>query len=255
MPILKNYFVFGNVSSLIHAITVESKETLGSAEPDIEEYTIPGRDGKFPVFNGRYHNVSIPYECYMAAPKEEDLARYAGDLKRWLLSRPGEYRRLEDTYDRDHFRLALYSGGIDLDEVVRGHTRQTIVFDCKPFRYRKAGERSFSFEAGEGRVLNNDTGFDANPKLEIQLLKGNLDDRVTITVDTEGSGGAVFSISSIPDNQELLGLDGETRGVWSDGNYTNLVKAFPVLPPGKSTITVSGERVAGVTLTPQWREL
>ena len=251
-----NSFSFGGVDSLRNGLYIETKNTLGGAEPDVEEYEIPGRDGTAYHWNRRYRNVTVEYDTFLKVPEQEDLPRFTGDIKRWLLARPGEYLRLTDTYDPDHFRMAVYAGGLDIDNVAQRFTRQTISFSCLPYRYRKTGENEL--DIGESPYLINDTGFDALPLIKISLLKGNLTPTVSIRIDYEDGTACVQDLGGLGEEQDTAVLDCENQLIF-DGNGElityNTLESFPALKPGENKITVTGPRVRSVTVTPRWREL
>lgn len=253
---MNSFFRFGGESSADHGLIIERKSVYSSATPDLEGFEVPGRDGTLYFSTGRMKNVVLSYDTLLNLESFRDFPQYTGDIKRWLLGKPGEYQRLEDSYDPDHFRLAVCLGPVEIKQVIQGVSRQTAAFSCMPYRYRKTGEKRFSFTAGGSLTLNNDTGFTANPMVIIRLVKGNLDDAITVAV-TNTEYGTVYSetVDGIPENQALFGLDGETQSVWSDGNYFNFIEKFPIFQSGKNTLTVSGERVKSVEVVPQWREL
>lgn len=250
------WFSFGGVSSRNMRITTEFKNTLGGAEPDVEEYEIPGRDGTEYHWNQRYRNVTVEYDTFLKVPEQEDLPRFTGDIKRWLLARPGEYLRLTDTYDPDHFRMAVYAGGLDIDNVTRRFTRQTISFSCLPFRYRKAGENELDISGSP--YLINDTGYDALPLIKISLSKGNLTPTVSIRVDYEDGTAYVHDLGGLGEEQDTAVLDCEKLLIFGGNGELiayNTLDSFPALKPGENKITVTGPRVRSVTVTPRWREL
>lgn len=251
-----NSFSFGDTSSLSREIYIERKNILGSATPDLEEYEVPGRDGTLYHWNRRFQNITVEYDTFLKVPEPEDLPRFTGDLKRWLLARPGEYLRLTDTYDPDHFRLAVYAGGLDIDNETRRFTRQTVSFSCLPYRYRKAGETALNL--GTTGTLFNDTGFPALPLLRITFLKGNLPPTTQIRIDHADGTAYVQDLDCLAEEQSVAILDSEKQLIFDESGEIaayNTLSSFPVLQPGENKITVTGERVTSVAITPRWREL
>lgn len=251
MSILKPFFVFGGVSSKSMCLTIEDKDILSGAEADVTEYEIPGRDGTVFESNGRYNNIEIAYETYLKVAEQEDLPRFTGELKRWLLSGPGEYRRLEDTYDPDHYRIATVQGGLKIEQAGRRFTRQSILFSCKPFRYRKSGERKIKI--GDGLTLQNDTGFTARPKIEINMQGSGL-----VLIRVEGESGTPYATSIETTGAQRLILDSASEEALQSGNTTTSyipLDTFPELRPGKNRIIISGAKITSAQITPCWREL
>lgn len=251
MSVLKSFFTFGGVSSKDLSLTIEEKDILNCAEADVNGYEIPGRDGVVFESNRRYRNVEITYETYLKVSEKEDLARFTGDIKRWLLSRPGAYRRLEDTYDPDHYRMAAVVGPLEIEESGERFTRQSITFTCKPFRYRKAGEMKIII--GNGITLQNDTGFDALPLFEITMKNSG-----TVTISVESESGARYEETITAKSASRITVDseiGEAEQSRTEAVLFFTLDNFPRLLPGKNTITVTGANVASAQITPRWREL
>ena len=266
MILLKKLFVFGGRSelsdqqvgrcSLELGLTVERKDTLGGAESDLLEYEVPGRDGTVFVPRNRRKNVTVVYETYLKAPGKRDIPQYVGDIKRWLLAEPGKYRKLEDSYDPDHYRWAVYRGGFNAEEVIRGYTRQAIAFSCLPYRYRKVGDRELHVNQGQSIVLYNDTGFEALPLIQVELSTGTI---ANVTVRYGASGGESVIVTNIPKDvsRVLLWSENKELQLFSTSGEERFaaIDRFPVLYPGKNTLTVVGGRVTGAAIRPLWREL
>lgn len=249
-------FYYGGTSSLKFNMRIEKKFVLGGAEADMDEYEVPGRDGTVFVSNKRRRNIEIGYDTYLKVPAAIDLPRYTGDIKRWLLSKPGEYLRLEDSYDMDHFRLAVYAGGLEFNEFSRRVTRQTINFSCLPYRFRKTGETEL--DAGQGLELSNFTGYDALPLIRLTFLKGNLAPEALIKIEYEDGTSYEETLKDLGEEQNAATLDCDRRIIYDSSGRPiayNTLYDFPVLKPGLNKVIIRGERVTGAFITPRWREL
>lgn len=257
MPILKPYFTFGDRSSLDLALGIENKDIYSGAADEVDTLTLPGRDGYYLDSKNRAENTEIIYETFLKAETPDELLTRTTELKRWLLSSPGQYRRLEDTYDPDHYRMAAVLGGLNITPAGKRFTRQDITFSCDPYRYRKSGEQPITFEST--LTLQNDTGFTALPQLLITVKKssGGLC-FVTVRIDYELSLGlSPYAQTLEPEKSGTLSIDStEQEATLSAGNlYYLCPAAFPVLHPGVNTITVSGSGITSCRLIPNWREL
>ena len=161
-------FYFNEISSRSFRLVIESKNILGSPEPDLQEYQVPGRDGSVFISNKRRKNVEVSYDTFLRVSHMEDLQPYVTGIKGWLLADPGAYFRLEDDYDLAHYRMATYLSGIEFDNAWRWAARQTLTFSCLPYRYLKTGEQPVAAESGTVSVYNP-TAFEALPKLGFAL--------------------------------------------------------------------------------------
>ncbi len=250
-------FIFNRKSSGKMWLTVESKTILNGPEPEVEEYHVPGRDGAVYRFTGRRENVEVSYRTFLKAPKKWDLSKYAADVKRWLEAKPGEYFRLEDTWDPDHFRMAAYVDGLEVENVLRNYTWQAIVFSCLPYRYRKSGEIPVPVEPqSSGVTLYNDTGFDTKPLLRLGFATH--DGSLPIRIEYEDGTAYEDTLKGLGQSQTSAVIDSEEEMIrQADGSilHTNTLEKFPVLRPGENKITVGGYITPYWEITPRWREL
>lgn len=116
-------------------------------------FDVPARNYKSTKVNGRdgdvitdlesFDNISISYECYIS----RDFKKNFEDLRNFLLSRSG-YCKLEDTYDKEHYRMAYFSASIkpNVTNWYDGATF-TLTFNCKPQHYLTSG--SVALELGQ----------------------------------------------------------------------------------------------------------
>lgn len=255
MPILKPYFTFGSRSGKALGLSIERKQIYTAGTAEIDTLSLPGQDGSYLDYQNRRNNTEVVYETYLKAEHPQDLLRMTTELNRWLLSSPGQYRRLEDTYDPDHYRMAAIVDGIDIEQVTPRFTRQNVVFTCLPYRYRKSGEHPISFE--NTLVLQNDTGFSALPLLEVEVTAGQYS-MVTVRVDydlTAGSSPYAQTWETPTGGAFLLDTQAQEATLTNSTVLFLQAERFPLLLPGKNTVTVSGSGITGCKLTPHWREL
>lgn len=232
---MRQYLIYNGISSKDYGLYLTGSGVYNAPERDVDTVEIPGRNGSLTLDNGRYKNATQSYEAFI----HRNFAKNTEGVRAWLLSAPG-YHRLEDTYDPEHFRLARFSGPLDFTvrALCTGGETQ-LLFDCDPRRFLKSGEAPITVTGGT--ILHNPTAFEALPQLTIY---GS--DAGTVTVS-----GKLISISSI---DEYVTIDCERQDAYKDGvnkNATVSLTEFPVLSPGKNTISISGG-VSRVEITPRW---
>ena len=254
-------FFYNERSSLDLGLKIEGKSILNGPEPDLQEYEIPGRDGKVYLSNRRRRSVEVSYDTFLKVPRPEDKQGYVTAIKGWLLGNPGEYLRLEDTYDLEHFRLAAYTAGLDFIDEWDLFTKQTITFSCLPYRYLKTGEQSIPAESGTVSAYNP-SAFEAFPKLGFALGFQFSGGAITFQVDSS-AGEYTGTLRGIPAKyaglQVVVDSDSKTVGVLMP-DFTVIptaqLESFPVFRPGENQVSVTGG--SGVSLAyavPMWREL
>lgn len=236
-------FFFDGQSSSNYGMIISGSGTFNAPQRDVDIVSVPGRNGDLIIDNGRYLNTTVTYPVTIF----RDFASQAQAARSWLLSGAG-YKRLEDDYDTEHFRMAAFSGPLDFDvKFLNRIGEATLKFNCKPQRFLKSGEHPVAVTSGT--VLHNPTAFPALP---------------LITVRGSGAGPLIIgdTIVEIYDLMDQLTLDSELQDAYrhvGDGapeNKNGCIYApkFPALQPGDNEI-VFGGGITGVTIIPRWWEL
>ncbi len=163
MGIIKG-FTFDGVNSLDYNIGITGSAVYNAPTRDVEMISIPGRDGEYALDHGRFNNIEITYPSGMGDNDQTNFAQRVSDLRNQLASRVG-YKRLEDEYNPDEYRMAIYKSGLEVSPVQYSRAGQfDIAFDCKPQRFLKSGESAVS--KANNSTINNPTLFDAHPLLQ-----------------------------------------------------------------------------------------
>lgn len=140
----------GKKSSTL-GVHVSGKGTYNAAELDISSHVVPGRNGEILISNGRYKNIEVTYPAF--APSDFETRVQA--VRNWMRSAEG-YRRIEDNYDPEHFRMGIAKKVLTFNtsQLNRGANFQ-MVFDCKPQRFLKSGEEPFAVGEWGPTVLDS----------------------------------------------------------------------------------------------------
>lgn len=154
---------FDNVSSRTYGVYITGEAVYNAPERDVEMITIPGRSGSFALDNGRFENIEVSYPAGIYADTEADFRQAISDFRNFLCSRKG-YVRLQDEYNPDEYRMAVYKSGLDVDPALLRAGEFTIAFDCKPQRWLVSGETAVAVTSGD--TLTNPTLFESGPLLE-----------------------------------------------------------------------------------------
>ena len=238
-----NGFTIGGFISMNHGIIMTESPPEVFPERDVEVISIPGRSGDIVKDNGRYKNVPIPYKCAYL-PEDDQTMRHDAIYVIGALQPTTEYRRLENTYDPDHFRMARVSSNITLKSLVEQIGTFQVLFDCKPQRFLKLGEQAVDFTAPG--VLRNPTLFRAKPIITIYGTGAG-----TVTV-----GDQTVIVKSIEDQITLdCDLQHAYRqvGEGAPENMNTNISApdFPQLPAGENTVSWTGD-IERVEIIPRW---
>jgi phage-related protein len=153
------------VSSKDYSVYITGEAVFNSPARDVEMITIPGRNGSFALDKGRFENIEVTYPAGIAADTEAEFREAISDFRNFLASRNG-YVRLEDDYNPNEYRLAVYKSGLDVTPAQLRAGEFDITFDCRPQRYLKSGEDAISVDSGD--VVSNPTLFASSPMLEVE---------------------------------------------------------------------------------------
>ena len=211
----------------------------------MQTFSVLGRNGNLHIQDHSFDNYSQPYDCYFHNP-DKPTPSQAHAIKSWL-GASGLYQRLEDTYDPEHFRLAVFAGPLDIENRLNRYGICTVYFDCDPRAFLKSGELPLSFSTpGE---IHNPTNF---PSLPLITVTGT--DAGTVTI---GSYTVVIRAIDSPiildcELQHAYSQPGE--GAPENRNSDILAQPFPRLNPGTNLISFAGG-ITGVEIVPRWWEL
>lgn len=234
--------VYNGLRSTDYHVVVEHPPVFKIPERDYEKVHVPGRNGDVIIDNGSYQNSSAKYDICFGS-----YFRYYPEMvykvSRWLHSAKGQYARLEDSYDPDHFRLAAYLEENEFENIMFRAGRATVEFDCKPQRFFKSGEYPITISKPSDIL---------NPSFEAA--------KPIVTVRGAGSGtlrigNSTITISDITDGMIIdSDLEDCYAGVLNKNPVTTIVNGFPILSEGKTEISFS-EGITSVEITPRWWEL
>ena len=228
-------FIFNGRSSEDFGLILSGIGTFASTSRDISSISVPGRNGDILIDNGRYHNVELIYEA--SIPRQ--FRRRFDEFRPFMLSSLG-YRRLEDTYHPDEYRMAKLAGNLSPEMVGAAFIagRFDLVFDCKPQRFLKSGEGPVTFSS-PGALYNS--GFEALPLITVYGSGAG-----TVTV-----GDVTVTLNSIDDYVVLdCDIQDAYRGT-ANKNNTIYAPEFPTLPPGECLISWTGG-VTRIEIVPRW---
>lgn len=235
-----NYFFFNGARSIDKGLTIEHCPSVGTGQRVVEKIPVPGRSGDLVIDTGAYGNYIQPYEIWFK-DKLRGTTRAARDIAQWLLSGIG-YMRLEDTYDPEVFRLAMFTGPFDVENWMLTHGRATLEFDCQPQRWLKTGQLPVAVQSGQSLI---NAWQPAKPLIQVT---GTGDGTLVV-------GGSTISIS---DMTGAITLDSETEDAYSGTeNLNNNVQVnggYPLLQNGETAVSFSGG-INAVQITPRWWSL
>lgn len=230
-----NYFVYDGHRSSDYNMYISGWDTFGAPSRDVETVTVAGRNGTLTLDNGRYNNIDVKYQAFIPS----DFSINTEGI-RALLTSSVSYRRLEDTYHPDEYRMARYVDGLTTESSVQNKAGKfTLTFDCRPERFLRSGE--IPIEINSGLSLYNPYDFEAKPFIR---LYGN----GTISIDD-------VSLTIEGSECEYTDVDCELCDAYYGSTNMNSKLTldngkFPTLKQGITKIEFTGFTRA--IITPRW---
>ncbi len=157
--------IFDGEDSRDYGVYISGEAVYNAPERDVEMVAIPGRNGAFALDKGRFENIEVTYPAGIFADNETDFAEAISDFRNFLCSRNG-YVRLEDEYNPNEYRMAIYKSGLEVSPTQLMTGEFEIIFECKPQRWLKSGEEAVTVESGD--TLTNPTLFASSPLLMVE---------------------------------------------------------------------------------------
>lgn len=202
----------------------------------VSTISIPGRSGDLVYDEDEsYDNIEVRYPAIIHENYDVNFAA----LKAYLLSRAG-YVKIEDSFHPDEYRLGIYSEAIQ-PKVTTGYKMGgfEILFNCKPQRFLRDGERMRTITAASA-TLRNPTRFRAKPLIRAYgtgtFAIGNIQIQIT-------SANQYTDIDC--DMQEAYK---GTANCNANIKLTNGI--FPVIEAGTNAITKTG--ISRLEIYPRW---
>ena len=269
---LLNHLTYDGVDSSSFGVFISGEGAFDAPARRGEMISIPGRNGSLFMDEGVFENITVEYPAFIGTGYEALFRQKLGDLRSALTSR-GNYKRLEDTYHPDEFRLAVYREGLEVDpEEITRSGKFTLKFDCKPQRYLKIGEDPIVLTAGA--LINNPTLFYAKPLLKVIgngtvkiepyefIVSGN-DGEIWIDSEIMESYKLVHTLYDLTDEeleviQDENGVDIEVSKEATPANMEAYIEfinyVYPQIKPGDVPVWISSG-ITELTIIPRWWRL
>lgn len=211
---------------------------FSAADRDYEVVEVPGRSGDLLFDNKKYKNISVTYRGFIV----ENFKNNIDGLRNYLSSNFG-YRRIEDTYNPEYYRLGFLANSLvvetaNLDEA----GGFDIVFNCKPQRFLKSGEVELEFNQNGG--ISNPTYNTAKPLIRVY-------GHGTFAIST-------YEVTVLENQHPYVDIDCELQEAFCEtlncNSYISVTTDFPELKPGYSGIVI-GSGISKIVITPRWWSL
>lgn len=211
---------------------------------------INGRNGDVVIDKNAFNNSMKEYNIAAVFDEGDSFISKSRELVDWLGLSNG-YARLEDSYEPDYFRLAMFRSGGQLPNFYDKATAIIVKFECKPQRFLKSGETPIPITDGVWVNVINNTKYIALPEITVSGINVNIQLKSGTITEPVGS-----IISDITISGEVISakIDSELQDCYDNLEFLNnrvtTINGFPKLYPGNNWIFVSSGSV--VSIKPRW---
>lgn len=265
---LNNSLTFGGVDSADYGIFIDGGGVYNSPERDVTMVSIPGRNGDLAIDNGRFQNVEVTYSAFIDGRDDGTIRDRIRDFRNAIGALRG-YQRLEDTYNPDEYREALFIGGLEVDPVVYQTGGEfEITFNCKPQRFITAwseyAEPLAPYVPGD-TTRGDVSAFEAHPLIDlfyyqdaaatITLTLGAFTVEIDPTQHQQTSSGYLNVFIDCDLGEAYEYSEGGTSGeMLSANSWVSFPDGIPVIyPEGGQAITLTGPANTAFVIPRYWR--
>lgn len=209
----RHSLIFDGINSADYGVWISGDNVFASPSRDVEYVSVPGRNGDLIIDNGKWNNIRLTYPAFIPKGYDSQIDEF-----RRVISKKKGYRKLEDDYHPEEYRLASFSAGISPNNQSAFYRsgRFDLTFNCKPQRFLKSGDDPISFLPPLTLANTMSTGyFQTGTSLNwsVKCLEGV---ELTVTVRTYNSAGTQRNEYSSPATN---GSTGSQNFVLADKYY------------------------------------
>lgn len=245
---------YGDISTKDMDLVIQFPPTYDFPERDSETFHVPGRSGDLVISNDSFKNTTRSYSLASVFRPGTDFVANSERIIAWLTANPG-YHRLEDSYDPEVYRIAMFKSKGSLQNYYDRATILNITFDCKPQRYLKTGEKVIAYSGAEVASLEgisfnieNPTLYKSLPEITLKNLDNSNENVVMFNIiNYKGEMTSSILLEPLPSNVSSISFDSEHQLVYTIQNgvsknlnkYVNFNgKPFPGFERSQNTIEI-----------------
>lgn len=251
--------IFNGFSTVDAGVVIQTPPVYEFPSRRSEVIQIQGKNGDIVIDKNSFNNVNREYNLASVFRKNDSFIGNVRVLVDWLSSVSG-YARLEDSYEPEYFRLAMFRAGGQLPNFYDKATAMVVRFECKPQRFLKTGEVDMEFTRSTHpdssfHKIENPTKYLALP--EINVIGGVVSIELRSGDDYNNPDNTTMFTVTDDTILEKVTIDSDIQDVYTASSFLNnkveVVNGFPKLYPGNNWIKItylSSDTV--VTIKPRW---
>lgn len=241
----------GGVLSSDYGVYITGEAVYNAPKRRVNMLQIPGRNGLFAQDDGAFDNITVTYPAGLIQGTEADFKQAISNFRNALCSRVG-YHRLEDDYNTDEYRMAVYKEGLEVSPADMQAGEFSITFECKPQRLLKSGD-TWTTATQYMRFLNP-TLFEASPIFQVNGYG-------SFTMTQANGGTATITVAQDTSTSRAVYIDCEAGiayyqnpgGRENAGYRVTMPVILPRFEANASTqITAIDATISSLKVQPRW---
>lgn len=157
-----NSFTYNGRPSEDFGIRIERFPNLNRSQRKFKSTSVPGRNGNIYQLEDAWEEATVSYQIFAGSRHKGCAVPSFTEIMEWLHS-ADDYAELSDSYDPDHYRLAVFVDATDIESSWHQFGRATIKFRCRPQRYIAGTTKMVE----DGDVVINPTNHKAEPVIRL----------------------------------------------------------------------------------------
>ena len=131
---MRSTFTFNGHCCDEFGIYISKKPNINRSQRKFQSASVAGRNGNIYQFQDAWDEVVVTYDIFAGGYEQGDAPRDFTAIMEWLNS-ADDYARLEDSYDEDHYRMAVFVDATNIEQKWYSTGQAQIKFRCKPQHY------------------------------------------------------------------------------------------------------------------------
>lgn len=146
-------FTFNGHSSDEFGIRIERFPDLNRSERKYKSASVAGRNGNIYQMQNAWEEVTVSYQIFAGERQAGAAVSDFTEIVEWLNS-ADDYAVLMDTYDPEHYRLAVFVDELEIESQWHTFGKATVRFRCRPQRFIKYAGQNGLPKLPEGSQTN-----------------------------------------------------------------------------------------------------
>lgn len=215
---------------------------IESADWDLDEISVNGRDGYLYLDKERYNSVPQSFVFYLMPPKTKTLEKTYDDFNDFISSKKSNFK-FTLSNDPEHYYLGFKQKGLSFQKVGHRVAKVTMLLDVYPYKFLVSGDTAVSNPTS----ITNPTNYIAFPIIKVVASSAN----AYFTI-----AGRRFNLANTGTTTILIDSQSKkiTNSTGSTSQWSQVATySFPYIGAGYNSI--SKTNITTLEITPKYRRL